>query len=48
MFYSLSEEEHKRKTFFKLVCHIEKEGIGPSGERVVGCFILGKNVDEMM
>ena len=48
MFYSLSDEAHKRKTFFKLICHIEKKEIGPSGERVVGCFILGKGVDEML
>ena len=48
MFYDLSEEGHKRNTFFKLVCHIEKDGIGPSGERVVGAFLLGKNIDEML
>jgi len=29
---------------FKLVCHIEAEGV----ERVVGCHCIGHNVDEMM
>lgn len=45
MYYALAKkEELKTPTMFKLVCHIEKEGV----ERIKGCHLLGKGVDEMM
>lgn len=47
MFYSPAMSDDKKlPSFFKLICR--KEGEGPGAERVVGCYAIGKNVDEMM
>lgn len=45
MVYALAKSDKiKAPTMFKLICHIEETGV----ERVIGCFMMGKNVDEMM
>ena len=45
MFYSPAKSDDKKlSSFFKLVCHIESDGT----ERVVGCHLMGKGVDEML
>jgi len=45
MFYSPGQSDDvKLKSMFKLICHIEADGT----ERVVGCYCIGKSVDEMM
>ena len=45
MFFSLQDpSEHRQKTFFKLICHQESEGV----ERVVGVHGIGRAIDEMM
>jgi glutathione reductase (NADPH) len=45
MFYSPAlSDEKKLLSLFKLICHIESDGI----ERVIGCHCIGKGVDEMM
>ena len=45
MFYSPAmTQEKKQSSLFKVICHVEDSGV----ERVVGCFAIGKGVDEMM
>ena len=45
MFYSLAKDDSKKMgTLFKLICHIEESG----AERLVGCYCIGKGVDEMI
>ena len=45
MFYSPAKSDDKKlKSLFKVICHIEED----KTERVVGCFAIGKGVDEMM
>eukprot|EP00806_Schmidingerella_arcuata_P002870 Macronucleus_36.p1 GENE.Macronucleus_36~~Macronucleus_36.p1 ORF type:complete len:473 (+),score=103.56 Macronucleus_36:1-1419(+) len=50
MFYSPAEEQHKQKSFFKIVCQITGEDNGKdySHLKVVGCHGIGKGIDEMM
>ena len=45
MYYSPAmTQEKKQSSLFKTITHIEDDGT----ERVVGCFGIGKGVDEMM
>ena len=45
MFYSPAKTDEKKLcSFFKLICHVESDGT----ERVVGCHLMGKGVDEML
>ena len=50
MFYSPAEEQHKQKSFFKIVCQItgEDNTRDYSHLKVLGVHGIGKGIDEMM
>ena len=51
MFYSSAEEQHKQKSFIKIIC--QKNGQPDNGHdwshlKVIGVVGIGKGIDEMM